>query len=133
MALDPVQAVNSIISLGTLAGGAVLLIRAKSQNRKDTAEGDKAEADATAVVSAAALSLLGPFKEQLEDCQKEAASLRKELTTAHRQTAAVKRDNERLERKAERLDRQLNGALIEVAELRDINERYRELHGPLPA
>lgn len=133
MVIDPVQLATVLMSSGSLLTGAVMVWRSKSQNRKDDAEGDKAGADAGSVVSAAALSLLVPFKEELSHCQKELTSVRTQLRKSEQRAAAAEVTNDRISRKADRLERQLNGALIEVAELRDINNRYRDAHGPLPA
>lgn len=113
------QLIPTVLSGGSLITAAAMVLRVRAQNRKDQAETGKTDVDASSVITEAALSLLDPFKQEVAELRNQVSDLSTRLSQS--------------QNKANSLDRQVRGLVAEVTELRDENNRYRELHGPLPA
>lgn len=65
---------TTITALGGL-GAVVLLFRVRSENKKLTAEARKADADAVAVLSQSAISLLAPLRAEVAALQSKVSEL----------------------------------------------------------
>lgn len=101
----------SLIALiGGIAGLAALL-RVGPERRKITSEADKSGADAVKALSAAAVALLDPTREQV-------AFLQADLLAAHDELKALRPELQALRRQVDDLDGQLRSANRELTALR---------------
>jgi hypothetical protein len=108
-------------ALGT--GTIVAVINAISQRRKVGADANKADADATTMVIAAARELVDPLRRELA-LEREQHS--RELALERRRVGEVRDELDAALRDAQALRGELAMARIEADELRREREQYRE-------
>lgn len=115
--------------VGVLTGGSVLvtgLLNRRQTQRNLAAQSGKAEAEATEVVTGAALELLQPLRAELREARQEIADTRAEAREARRETTAVRQELSDMDAKARALMRALTQAQDENTQLREDNARLTD-------
>lgn len=115
--------------VGVLTGGSVLvtgLLNRRQTQRNLAAQSGKTEAEATEVVTGAALELLQPLRAELREARQEIADTRAEAREARRETTAVRQELSDMDAKARALMRALTQAQDENTQLREDNARLTD-------
>lgn len=108
-----------LAAVGGLSALVLGLLNRRETRRNLAAQGGKAEAEATELVTGAALELLQPLRDELRDARREAAE-------ARREARAVRQELSDMDTKARALMRALTEAQDENTRLRDENARLND-------